>query len=216
LKRFFILGLFLALILLLSSCSKEPYAEPSCRVSEQAINSPLLVAGQVQSACVLKIDNRLLVIERASGLYDIAFSQSLSYNPVSNLVEPAFFDEYILMNENGPITVDYKAATSLTVSSACAAHTAAWDQGGFNVNVGEALLSRPVVSTGDQIVLYACKLQAGFDGSEPLIQAPPWQTKHVTRMLFIDPFELEQDQWENPDHFVAVRDAFISAPNSSQ
>jgi hypothetical protein len=69
LKRFkvFVFSLFLF------ACSEQNIAPPVCRVTPQAASNLM-----GEGACVIKINKQLLVLQRASGKYDLPFSPNIS------------------------------------------------------------------------------------------------------------------------------------------
>jgi hypothetical protein len=142
---------------------------PVCRVAPQAI---LDIGGD--AACVIKLNSKLMVLQRSSGKYDLPFSPNVS-----------------------------------NVSAQCAAHQGAWQETGFNVEVGKKLTTQR-----NGVHLFACTLHAGFDGSEKSIAPPPWHPKNVEEMTFIYPFDIDLHQWHKPDQFIAVMDAFTLHPGN--
>nr|WP_136250444.1 hypothetical protein [Ningiella ruwaisensis] len=137
---------------------------------------------QQEAACITRIGKQLLVIKRPSGLYDLPYSEKIS------------------MSAEKP---------DLNISSQCKAHQAMWEQTGLNVEVGKKLSTQK-----NGTILFACSLPndaAGFDGSETDIPAPPWQPKEVESLEFIYPFDIELNQWQKPDHFTSMRDAYVAS-----
>jgi hypothetical protein len=159
-----------ALSLVLFACSHHEMAPPACRVAPQAVSD---IAGE--AACVIKLNAKLLVLQRSSGKYDLPFHPNDSALPAQ-----------------------------------CAAHQGAWQETGFNVEVGEKLTTQR-----NGVSLFACALNAGFDGTEKSIAPPPWRPKNVEEMTFIYPFDIDLHQWHEPDQFIAVRDAFILYPENN-
>lgn len=186
------LCIIFVLALFLFSCSDTPYPSPHCRIKDGtqiSINHASLQA--TAAACIVRMNGKLLVLERSSGLYDLAYSQKISSS--ANKIRS---NENINTSSNTP---------------QCQAHHAMWDYSGFNVLVGELL-----VNQSNDTHLYACELQAGFDGTEAFIEPAPWHASDVKSLTFIDPFEIEQDQWHSPDHFTAARDGFVASRKLSQ
>lgn len=169
---------------LISACSEKHFSAPTCRVAESERDNIVPLTANMQAACVVRMDGLLLVIERDNGLYDIAYYD----NSLAESEHP----------EHGNVTLEQG------LSSQCAAHRSMWIQTGFNVEVG-ALLT--IQDDGTQ--LYSCQLQAGFDGTEGEINVPPWKPKNVAALKFIQPFDIELQQWHRPDNFVEMRDAFV-------
>lgn len=165
-------------VLVLGACSKQPYSAPNCRVTSTQHEFNAVYPLDHDAACVTRVGNRLLVIQRDNGLFDLAYSDITSIE--TNL------------------------------SGQCAAHQAMWQQTGFNVEVGERLTRHSMTKQ-----LYACKLQAGYDGTETFIKAPPWKPHNVQKMVFIYPFDIDLHQWYQADEFIGVRDAYTSAKKSS-
>ncbi|MGQ8364924.1 NUDIX hydrolase [Glaciecola sp. 1036] len=89
-------------------------------------------------------------------------------------------------------------------SAQCAAHRAVWEDTGLNVEVGTNL---GILNQEQNLWVYECELDAGFDGSEEAIPVPYWATQ-VKGIGFIDPFAITLHEWHKPDEFVNVRDAF--------
>ncbi len=100
------------------------------------------------------------------------------------------------------------AESNRSRSAQCSAHHAMWQQTGLNVEVGEVL---GIHANGTW--LFACNLNAGFDGTEPPFDAPPWSAKNVEKIAFIDPFLIEQDNWVSPEQFTVTRDAYVAQAN---
>lgn len=172
------------MLLLISACAEKHFSAPVCRIakSERANLVPLLA--NMQAACVVRMDALLLVIERDNGVYDIAYYDN-------SLAESEHSEHDIHTLEEG-------------ISGQCAAHRSMWIQTGFNVEVGALLTTEH-----DGTQLYSCRLQAGFDGTEGEINVPPWKPKNVAALKFIQPFDIELQQWHRPDNFVEMRDAFV-------
>jgi hypothetical protein len=93
-------------------------------------------------------------------------------------------------------------------SAQCSAHEAMWEQTGFNVQVQNV-----VGLYSDGTWLFACQLEAGFDGSEKPFDAPDWSSPDVESIAFIDPFLIEHQHWQEPDRFISVRDAYVAQHN---
>jgi hypothetical protein len=164
LRVFFIFGLFLF------GCVKDPYPAPTCRASSPYPSAVNASTTHSQAACVVRANGRLLVVQRNSGLYDLAYSEKSSPYKMSA-------SNTSLSTTEVPST---NTAQNLLKINQCAAHQAMWQQTGFNVKVGPLLT---VQKNGTQ--LYACQLQAGFDGSEPFVDVPPWQPRDVDKIVFI-------------------------------
>jgi len=90
-------------------------------------------------------------------------------------------------------------------SAQCAAHNAMWLQTGLNVEV-----SSVVGLQADGTWLFACTLDAGFDGSEDPFPPNPATEKQIQHVEFVKPFSLDLYDWANPDQFIIVRDAFVA------
>jgi hypothetical protein len=89
-------------------------------------------------------------------------------------------------------------------SAQCLAHHAMWQSTGFNVEVQQVIGSQK-----DGTWLFECTLNAGFDGSEAPFSPPSWSKPAVKYIAFVDPFDIELQNWAQPDHFTVVRDAFV-------
>ncbi|WP_371194133.1 hypothetical protein [Glaciecola sp. SC05] len=182
------LFIIFTILVLVTACSDVSFSSPSCRVAKSERQNIKPTDPNVQAACVIKAKGRLLTIQRDSGLYDLAYSQKRSTDMENNC------------SNAGQIT-----------TAQCFAHQAMWQQTGFNVEVGQLLTTQI-----DGSLLYACDLQAGFDGSEDAIEAPPWHPENVQKIVFIYPFDIELDQWQHPDHFASMRDAFVLSEEISE
>lgn len=160
-----------ALIMLIQACSKQSLPEPSCRVNANYVSNQ-----QGQGACIIRLNNKLLAIKRASGLYDLPISESISEK-----------------------------------SAQCSAHYEMWKQTGLNIEV-----EKVVGIQANGTWLFGCKLEAGFDGSEPPFGPPPWVGSDIKQIEFVEPFTLEINQWHRPDQFIVVRDGFVAQGNYQQ
>ncbi|MFT6268683.1 MAG: hypothetical protein ACJAVV_001498 [Alphaproteobacteria bacterium] len=125
------------------------------------------------------MNNRLLVTQLTSGLYDLPSTHSTLPNSKST-------DE------------------SLVKSAQCLAHQAMWQQTGLNVEVQGV-----VGAQADGTWLFGCYVNAGFDGTEAPFSAPDWSDSDVENIAFIDPFDIELQNWARRDHFTIVRDAYV-------
>lgn len=152
-----------------SACSPNPPSEPSCRVNAQHASSH-----QRAGACIVRMNNKLLVTQLSNGLFDLP-----SQRTNSNMGE-------------------------MIKSAQCLAHQAMWQQTGFNVEVQQV-----VGAQADGTWLFACTINAGFDGTEPPFDAPKWNAANVNKIAFIDPFEIELQNWANRQQFIVVRDAYV-------
>ncbi|MFC4700428.1 hypothetical protein ACFO4O_09685 [Glaciecola siphonariae] len=179
--------------LFIFACSDASFDAPACRISPKAQSEAMSNAitkvspsKNATGACVVRLQSKLLVIERASGKYDLASSNNLSFFEHNNVAGAA-------------------SSEIESMSSQCQAHRAMWLETGFNVEVGAQLAKQR-----DNTLLFACSLANGFDGSEVSIAAPPWADGQVQQLLYIDPFNIEQDQWHHPDNLTGVRDAYVN------
>jgi hypothetical protein len=80
-----------------------------------------------------------------------------------------------------------------------------WRQTGLNIEV-----EKVVGIQANGTWLFACKLEAGFDGSEPPFDPPPWAQSDIKKLEFVEPFTLEVNDWHRPDQFIVVRDGFVA------
>lgn len=104
---------------------------------------------------------------------------------------------------------DLPMSPSLSNKSAqCAAHNAMWLQTGLNVEVENV-----VGLQADGTWLFGCKLEAGFDGSEPPFPPNPANEANIQQVEFVKPFTLDLYDWAKPDQFIIVRDAFVAQGN---
>jgi hypothetical protein len=94
------LTIILVLALFVLSCRQQEFAQPSCRVNANSVSTH-----QGPGACVIKMNNKLLVTQLTSRLYDLPIAQLSSNN------EARF------------------------TSSQCLAHQGMWQQTGLNVEV---------------------------------------------------------------------------------
>ena len=151
------------------ACSPQNVPEPGCRVNASAASNH-----QGAGACIVIINKKLLVIQLASGLYDL------------------------------PISQDHSSKQNLNQSAQCYAHRSMWQQTGLNVEVEHV-----VGAQADGLWLFGCKLEAGFDGTEPPFSAPLYSSDTVETVMFINPFEIDLHNWVHREHFDIVRDAYI-------
>ncbi|MGB3726647.1 MAG: hypothetical protein WA981_12830 [Glaciecola sp.] len=93
-------------------------------------------------------------------------------------------------------------------SAQCSAHHEMWLQTGLNIEVEDVV---GIQTNGTW--LFGCKLDAGFDGSEAPFSAPVWSNNNIQHIAFVDPFTLDLHDWQQPDHFIVVRDAFVAQGN---
>jgi hypothetical protein len=203
----FKLGFCLSLCFILSACSEQDFAAPACRskaISNQQVQMSLAHASK--AACITRVGEYLLVMKRPSGRYDLPYSDKLSNSSaISN-------NSANNSANNSTNSLVEKHANALQ----CRAHLAMWEQSGFNTEVGAMLsVHKGVSQTYFNTALFACKLESsfdgtGFNGTEGTLPAPPWKPDEVSQLEFIKPFEIEHDQWEDPDTFTHVRDAFVN------
>jgi hypothetical protein len=163
------LTLLLTTSLFIFACSKQNPAEPSCRVNALHASSH-----QGGGACVVRMNNKLLVTQLTSGLYDL------------------------------PSAIHIASKGRIHDSAQCLAHHAMWRDTGLNVEVQQV-----VGTQTDGTWLFSCEVNAGFDGTEEPFAAPPWSNDNVEYIAFIDPFNIELQNWANRDHFTVMRDAYV-------
>lgn len=72
----FKISVLLFISLFIFACSEPIPADPSCRVQPQALSSQT-----GKGACIVKLNNKLLVTITTEGLYDLAKSNNLSIQP---------------------------------------------------------------------------------------------------------------------------------------
>lgn len=92
----------------------------------------------------------------------------------------------------------------LVKSAQCLAHQAMWQHTGLNVEVQQV-----VATQADGTWLFACSMNAGFDGSEAPFETPSWSPSDIKYVAFINPFEIDLHNWAKRDQFNVVRDAYI-------
>ncbi|WP_395344880.1 hypothetical protein PN836_009030 [Ningiella sp. W23] len=172
-----------------SACSRPQLSAPACRTVSQTLPIMQVASGAtLRAACIITAQSKLLVIQRSSGQYDLPYSNNLSNNAKT--------------------------------SAQCSAHRKTWQQTRLNVEVGRLLDTSKIIELDPQgnkntvqIHLYACSQNAGLTGLEPPF-TPPLETStddaQVDKLLFIDPFEIEQDQWRHPERFTQMRRAFVA------
>lgn len=104
---------------------------------------------------------------------------------------------------------DLPISDSISSQSAqCSAHNEIWQQTGLNIEV-----EKPLGIQENGTWLFGCKLEAGFDGTEPPFAPTPWANKNIEHIEFVDPFTLDIYNWRNPDQFIVVRDAYVAQGN---
>lgn len=96
-------------------------------------------------------------------------------------------------------------------SAQCSAHYEMWRQTGLNIEV-----EKVVGIQANGTWLFGCKLEAGFDGTEPPFPPPPWVESEIEQLEFVEPFKLELDNWHHPDQFIVVRDGFVAQGHYQQ
>jgi hypothetical protein len=166
----FLIGIFL------SACSEQDPSEPSCRV-----NAAFASNHKGAGACVVRMNNKLLVTQLTSGLYDLPSKRyGLSDSMSSNV--------------------------SIIKSAQCLAHQAMWQQTGLNVEV-QAVIG----AQADGTWIFACHINAGFNGTEAPFSPPYWSNSNIQNIAFINPFEIELQDWARQKHFTVVRDAYVLA-----
>lgn len=166
------LSIILVLSITLSGCGQRNLAQPSCRVAANAVSNHY-GAG----ACIVVMNNKLLVIQLDSDLYDLPISHAQSPNAHNNVL----------------------------LSAQCLAHNAMWQQTGLNVEVRNL-----VGAQLDGTWLFTCISNAGFDGSEAPFNPPSWSKSNIKKIAFIDPFDIDLQNWSRRDHFTTVRDAYVA------
>ena len=87
----------------------------------------------------------------------------------------------------------------------CAAHSATFNQTGFNVEVSHLLA---VSGSGHR--LFACRIDNGFNQTAERIEALSWLSPDVEDIVFVDPFITTAQQWQNPDELIIIRDAYVA------
>lgn len=133
---------------------------------------------------------------QGAGACIVILNGKLLVNTLDNGLYDLPFIDIISSNQN------------ITKSSQCMAHQSMWQQTGLNVEVKSVLGAQ-----SDGVWLFGCKLEAGFDGTEPPFDAPPWSSKEVETVMFINPFDIELHNWVHREHFEIVRDAYVLQGN---
>ncbi len=163
-------SIILMACLSLTSCLKSQPNPAECRVNQQFL-SPHVAGG----ACIIKINNRLMVMIDRDSKVNIPVQQKIPNK-----------------------------------SAQCAAHQSVWQHTGFNVEVGPRL-----GSLRRDLELFACELDAGFDGSE-IIETPSWTKSPNLKLTFVNPYDYSPYDWINPNDLEKVLDAFVTVENTQQ
>lgn len=184
--KFALITIFFTILI---GCAPKEMPPPACRVKANVVSNY-----QGPGACIVRLNNKLMVTKLNNGLYDLPIGGKLSYT----------------IENSDPQSTTTASNTSLSTqvindSAQCAAHEAMWEQTGFNVQVGLVLAVQ-----NDGTWLFACDLDAGFDGSEPPFDAPEWSSNTIDKIAFIDPFAIEMSNWSQPEHFTVMRNAFVA------
>ena len=88
-------------------------------------------------------------------------------------------------------------------SAQCAAHRHTWQTTGFNVEVG-----RYLGSDENNTQYYQCTLAGNFTGSLQTFPVPPWAKSKVSNIQLIDPFVIQNSDWQGKNRLVLILDMF--------
>jgi hypothetical protein len=88
-------------------------------------------------------------------------------------------------------------------SAQCAAHRHTWQTTGFNVEVGKYLGSD---ETNTQY--YQCTLAGNFTGKLQTFPVPSWARSKVSSIQLIDPFAIQNRNWQGKNRLERLRDMF--------
>lgn len=150
------------------------------------VNANVASAHQGAGACIITMNKNLMVIQLSSGLYDLPIARSISLSSEQN-------------------------TASRRTSAQCLAHQAMWQQTGLNVEV-QGLVG----AQSDGTWLFGCEVNAGFDGTEAPFNTPSWSDRNVVKVAFINPFEIERQNWARSSHFDVMRNAYILQETSQK
>ena len=101
---------------------------------------------------------------------------------------------------------DLPSSNSISpISAQCSAHNTMWQQTGLNVEVENVIGLQ-----ADGTWLFGCHLDAGFDGSEAPFKPSHTSRAEVEHIEFVEPFTLDMYDWDKPDQFIVIRDAFVA------
>lgn len=100
---------------------------------------------------------------------------------------------------------------SVNTSAQCSAHQAIYRDTGFNVKVGPVLAMQK-----NGTWLFSCAVNNGFDGSEKPFSPLYSLNTQIKKIVFVDPFETEPNEWENIDNLISTRDAYVRESNKTK
>jgi hypothetical protein len=88
-------------------------------------------------------------------------------------------------------------------SAQCTAHYRTWMQTGFNVEVKQYL-----GSNAQGMRYYQCNLSDDFGADINQFPVPDWAPLQISRIDLIDPFAIEEKQWQKENQLTTIRDMF--------
>lgn len=94
-----------------------------------------------------------------------------------------------------------------TQSAQCNAHHAVWQSTGLNVFVAQKL-----GETKQKVSIYNCILDSGFDNQTQDIPIPPWASRNISAIKFINPYDTELKQWSDSSDLIFIRQLFNHVP----
>jgi len=102
------------------------------------------------------------------------------------------------------------AQTAETEAEQCTLHREVFVQTGINVEVGKLLLT-----TKDNMGIYACSQHAGLEGIGQPFAAPAWANDNLS-WVKRDAYQLTIRDMQNPDHLIPLRDSLSVLFRQSQ
>jgi hypothetical protein len=115
---------------------------------------------------------------------------------------------------NQVLSIQYQRSDKLDVpggtvnqneNAQCAAHRHTWKTTGFNVEVGRYLGSDEMDTQ-----YFQCRLAGNFIGEIQEFPVPQWSQSKVSSIQLIDPFSLQNKDWQGENRLILVRDMFNS------
>ena len=88
----------------------------------------------------------------------------------------------------------------------CTAHREAWEETGFNVEVGEQL-----ATTASGMPIFNCIADESLARLPATFDAPDWAALEVIQLEKSDPFLLNKGALRFPDDLIPLRDAYVKA-----
>lgn len=88
----------------------------------------------------------------------------------------------------------------------CTAHREAWEETGFNVEVGEQL-----ATTASGMPIFNCTADESLARLPATFDAPDWAALEVIQLEKTDPFLLNKNALRFADDLIPLRDAYVKA-----